>query len=1033
MAGPVTHAAVLLLARDRIAEIRDTLQGRKDAGVPLNPVEENIRALADTTLLLLTRVNSHPGSLPVRPLGTTVGEGISRFALLGAMGPAIPSFSTLLTPYQDWVARVVHTGNADPNRERVLAQSTDFAFRFWTEAQREIRALPAGDQPAATQKMQAFVLGWLSHVATDVVTAPFLDGYRWSLRPKSRLRFSEDGRSAVEAEVHLDALVSRQVMLRSSTRSGPGWSDWFPATDQVEDWFYSAYHEALKRAYDTERNPPRGYSEFEERYDAYPRPGESKDFLKSGYRTFRDWAMPLAYDHTVGSFWLWISGIFFAWPLMAVPPFILLLKEGRKRLLPRDPNHGSEQAWYELLSLPLFLGGWIPPIAGPALFNPVTTREGGVYFWLSWALSVVSFVLSSVSFGYAVDSDAADPDPGVRWALLLGVPLALFVVHLVFIFRDLGFDERRTHRLLPFIFLVPFFIWAFSLALHLILHVLLAEEAAESGDLTDAAPFWLTYAGWLVVAVVLWLVVAFWLRDWIVPEYAGQHAALRSRTVRLFDEATLYRLPDPNGGTFFPSGRRKLMKLWWEGGGEMFVRSERTRLLFSRTSDGANPQEIPAPLAPMRVAEFGDFLTRRVLDEGTAGKLRWQVADVRDAGLDYELPAGATFADTGDEDDIELAKHDAKAAKWVKLAASADASDYYLYHAPKPVLAVHWGPAGPVAADRFRTLSAGATPAGSTVEVPAADLRTVVGTNTTFVTFFRPGDVIKVGDAKRAVQEVVSDTRLRVSLAFPATVAAGADYTRLAQDRFHDVEGPGTVEGVSDGGGFTLKGNGTRFGETFVPGDRIRVHDGDFWQVRTVHTIVSDTLLSVDQAFRPTIDAPLVGGNDYERLGAEDALGYAFAPNSPDGDEPDDTLLANAADLAALLCMGGASHVQDVAPAVGDRVWQVFRNWNLDRRRVNEWQMLVAGSAVSEKDPAHPEARDAAMHPDAVPTRTPDGEKTATRHGWVPVLRKWLEMHRRGADPLSTTLRRRPGDPTNHELTQAMGFLLNQDVPAGHA
>src|SRR4051812_37489326 len=128
MAGPVTHAAVLLLARDRIAEIRDTLQGRKDAGVPLNPVEENIRALADTTLQLLTRVNSHPGSLPVRPLGTTVGEGISRFALLGAMGPAIPSFSTLLTPYQDWVARVVHSANADPNRERVLAQSTDFAL-----------------------------------------------------------------------------------------------------------------------------------------------------------------------------------------------------------------------------------------------------------------------------------------------------------------------------------------------------------------------------------------------------------------------------------------------------------------------------------------------------------------------------------------------------------------------------------------------------------------------------------------------------------------------------------------------------------------------------------------------------------------------------------------------------------------------------------------------------------------------------------------------------------------------------------------
>jgi hypothetical protein len=1029
MAGPLTHAAILLLARDRIAEVRDTLQARKAAGHTLHPVEERIRELADRTYAMLGAGTAPPeGSFPVRPLGTTVGAGISRFALMGSMGPAIPAFSSLLTPYQDWTARLVHSGNADPNRERVLSGSTDFALRFWTEARREIAAIPAGEQDAATRNARAFVLGWLSHVAADVVTAPFLDGYRWGIRPKSRLRFAEDGRAALEAEVHLDALVARQVMLRDSTRSGVRWSEWFPPTDDVKDHFFAAYHATLERLYHAETAPPQGYGDFEDRYDAYPRPAASAASLKSGYRTFRDWALPLAYDHTFWGFWVWMAGAFFAVPLLVVPPFMLVLEEGRKQLVPSDPGHDSEQAWYELLALPLFLSSWIPPLAGLVLFNPLTTHEGGVYFWLSFALSIVSTALSATAFGLAVDGSKVEP--WARWGMLFGIPLALLVVHLVFLFRDLGPSERRTHRLLPFLFLIPLFVLGLSLVLHLVLHRLFAEAAADSDDLTDPAPFWITYAAWLVIGIVLWAVTAHWLRDWIVPESPGDHAALRPRTVRLFDDATLHRLPDAQGGRHFPAGRRRLLKLWWEGGGDLWVRSDRTHLLFSSSSDGAAPQVVPAPLAPMTVQEFGEFLRRRVLDGGTPGKLRWALADNRDRELDYELPPGAAFADAGDEDDVEFASHDGKAAKWTKLAHSADDSDFYLYHAPKPVQSVFWGPGGPVSPERFRSSEA-AGPAGTTVQVPAADLAAVVGAGTTFFSFFRPGDVVQIGDHKRAVREVVDDTRLRVSLPFPAAVAAGTAYKRLAIDRFRDVEGPGLVEGMNDGGSYLLKGlRGTRFGETFIPGDRIRVHDGDFHQVRTVHTIVSDELLSVDQPFRPGISSPVVGGSDYERLGADDALGYTFAPGSPDGDLPDDSLMAHAADLAALLCMGAATHLQDPLPAEADRVWQVFRNWNLDRRRANEWQMLVAGGAVSEKEFGHAERRDPAMPEGAPDTRTPAGEATATRHGWVPVMRKWLEMHRRGEEQLKMAARR-PGDPTNHQLTQAMGFLLNLDVPAG--
>jgi heme/copper-type cytochrome/quinol oxidase subunit 4 len=1030
MAGPLTHAAVLLLARDRIAEVRDTLQARRAAGHTLHPVEERIRELADRAYAMLGEGTPPPeGSLPVRPLGTTVGAGISRFALMGSMGPALPAFSSLLTPYQDWAARLVHSGNADPDRERVVAGSTDFALRFWTESRREIAEIPVGERDAATKNARAFVLGWMSHVAADVVTAPFLDGYRWGVSPKSRLRFAEDGRAALAAEVHLDALVARQVFRRGSTRSGVRWSEWYPPTDEVKDHFFAAYQATLERLYRAETGPPQGFGGFEDRYDAYPRPAVSAEFLKSGYRTYRDWALPLGYDHTFWSFWVWMTGVFFAVPLLAVPPFVLALGEGRKQLLPRDPDHDSEQAWYELLSLPLMLSSWVPPVAGLALFNPLTTHEGGTYFWLSFALSIGSTALSATAFGLAVDG--MEVKPWVRWGILFGIPVALLVVHLVFFFRDLGPNERRAHRLLPFLFLVPLFVLALSLALHLVLHRLFAEEAADADDLTDPAPFWLTYAAWLVIGIVLWAVAAHWLRDWIVPEYPGDHASLRPRTVRLFDDATLHRLPDPRDGRFFPAGRRRLLKLWWEGSGDLWVRSDRTHLLFSRSSGGENPLVVPAPLSPMTVEEFGEFLRRRLVVDGVAGKLRWAHADARDRPLDYELPPGATFADAGDEDGVGPADHDEKAKKWTKLAGSADDSDFYLYHAPKPVQSVFWGPGGPVSPERFRSSEA-AGPAGSSVEVPAADLREVVGAGTAFLGFFRPGDVVQVGDHRRAVQEVVDDGRLRVALPFPAAVAAGTAYRRLAQDRFGDVEGPGLVEGLSDGGGFTLRGlRGTRFGETFIPGDRIRVHDGDFHQVRTVHSILSDELLSVDPPFRPAVSSPVVGGSGYERLGAEDAMGYPFAPGSPDGELPEDSLMAHAADLAALLCMGAATHLQEPAPDPRDQVWQVFRNWNLDRRRVNEWQMLVAGGAVSEKEFGHPERRDPAMPEGAPDTRTPAGEATATRHGWVPVMRKWLEMHRRGEEQLKTGAARRPGDPTNHQLTEAMGFLLNLDVPAG--
>ena len=77
--------------------------------------------------------------------------------------------------------------------------------------------------------------------------------------------------------------------------------------------------------------------------------------------------------------------------------------------------------------------------------------------------------------------------------------------------------------------------------------------------------------------------------------------------------------------------------------------------------------------------------------------------------------------------------------------------------------------------------------------------------------------------------------------------------------------------------------------------------------------------------------------------------GYLYAHDQLTG-RASETIMSYAADVAAFLCMAGASHMVDAgAPDAPTPVFQVLRNWSLDRRRINEWKMLVAGGAVSEK------------------------------------------------------------------------------------
>lgn len=152
---------------------------------------------------------------------------------MGAMGPDITGFSALLAPGQAWVFDTVHKGTPDTQREAVVAGTCELPFALWRRVSSRITAeLAAPDQQtqrtADLDKMRAYVLGHLCHLAGDIVSHPLINDLEWhgSNTLKARLDHAN-------GEVSHDALVAQKVFLRASTREGAGWDAWWPEVDAV--------------------------------------------------------------------------------------------------------------------------------------------------------------------------------------------------------------------------------------------------------------------------------------------------------------------------------------------------------------------------------------------------------------------------------------------------------------------------------------------------------------------------------------------------------------------------------------------------------------------------------------------------------------------------------------------------------------------------------------------------------------------------------------------------------------------------------
>lgn len=162
------------------------------------------------------------------------------------------------------------------------------------------------------------------------------------------------------------------------------------------------------------------------------------------------------------------------------------------------------------------------------------------------------------------------------------------------------------------------------------------------------------------------------------------------------------------------------------------------------------------------------------------------------------------------------------------------------------------------------------------------------------------------------------------------------------------------------------------------------------------------------------------------------------------------TALGDAADLAALLASAAAPslaqvRVADALPGLPEplvrEVVQVFKRWNLDERRLEEWRQLVRGSATGDPEPASDAVDPMLREVDqaAAGQPYPEGRDVALAMGWVPLWRAWLAVASDAladtaaatahADAPMVTMPDGERRPTNAELTGGIKYLLDLGDP----
>ena len=221
------------------------------------------------------------------------------------------------------------------------------------------------------------------------------------------------------------------------------------------------------------------------------------------------------------------------------------------------------------MSLPLYAGTLDAAIYG-LLIACLTTK--GVRK-RSIAGIVISALVTLGVIGYIIEARERDMPKEARWPLFFALPLAIAMVFLIMGSADAASDGKERRGAIGLLHALPI--------LHFVVFIIAFFFVFQFGAIElklDEAPFWVLFVLWALMCAMLWITLSFKARNAKIPEKPDEFSAQKRHAVRLFDDASHYRDPDAEPGQpdrYFPSGRRPIMRLWWEGTGKMAVRSDR--------------------------------------------------------------------------------------------------------------------------------------------------------------------------------------------------------------------------------------------------------------------------------------------------------------------------------------------------------------------------------------------------------------------------------------------------------------------------
>ncbi|MCC6928108.1 MAG: hypothetical protein IT359_03855 [Gemmatimonadaceae bacterium] len=885
MPAILTHQAIMLLARERVRDIRDRLLWKKIASGPLTDLELRVLRLSSLTFIIMSDGDDRPAVNPALPSDPAwpagFGQGVSRYAVMGSMGPDIPGLAAIVAPGQATWFDTLHKGTPDSNREPINSRSTDMALEFYRRASLALTDRPSDGADAARaylrdlNRIRAYILGHVTHIAGDVLAHPFINDVEWHVPSRetvklfNAIRLTElrkFGHDKVEGS--LDSQVARAFYNRPGPREGQPWSAWWPTVDEVPAELFAGYAHAYDETYRSGAARAKGLGGFEEEISKFTLPAPDADFFRDGYRTLNHAGVGLLYDWGYGH-WLGFLSIAIL-PLLATMPMAFALARGKKVFETSIPNAG-ERAAFEVFTLPLAMN-CITPLAIGILAAGKTWRgaEGELTSGLIGAGFSTFTGLFALPF-FFVDGDIG---AGWRWVLLFALPAAYgFAMSIASLVQSLRGESRRSK--LPLIFALPFII-AGALALLLLLFAeLIGNEASEDAGKV----LWIVFSAIIgVVALILLFALPATLRDAKLPEKPAPFPALRPHHVRLFDRSSLFELRGQRDDTVqeahFPSGVRPLLKVWWTGAGTLFIRSRRTHLEVVTAIDGSAPTIVPAPITPMTLEQLATYLPAAFASHGFNG-LQCALAIPEDKAV--SLPPGATFADMGDlkqrdEGDAPESVLSSAAADFAQLTGANDGDSVKLFHAPKRAQAVRFDRFGPAPFDPRES---------ETVRGPGTvtgDGNRLSGTGTSFRFFFAEGDRVVINGNVRIVTRIESDLAMVISSAF-SPQPNGATYERLGQ------------------------GDEIGRGYTFVARPHAARDRGD-----SIMELAGD-------------------------LGAIMAMGAASHTL--------DAIEARVDSFDRMTLQGGGA----IPQASLTKVTRTFRNWSLDRRLVDEWREIVTGGA----------------------------------------------------------------------------------------